>query len=363
ILAGMPKSLIRLGEIRITPAQRRNVQTVLRRGWVTEGPFTRELESVWARFVGTRHAVACSNGTVGLMLALQCLSVDRRRPVLVPALTFPATVNAALLTGYPVRLVDVGEDFLMRPADAEVRGAQGIMPVHLFGYACDMDHIGRLARRHKAWVLEDACEAAGTMADGGRVGSFGDAAVFSFYASHNLQAGELGVVTTNSSRLAHLMRSVKNHGRVPPSIEFKHARVGYNFKTTEFAGAFAVPEIAAARETMRRRADHVRTLNRMIRNPNLRTPRYDPRVSYLGYPLIALNGKRDRFCAALARANVQFRKMFPCLTRQGAYRKYPWAQQRFPIAEKLDRLGFYVPCHQYLVSADLNRIADALNRA
>lgn len=357
----MDRIMIRLGEIRVSPEQRRNVEAVLQQGWVTEGPFTRKLEAKWSRFVGTRHAVACSNGTAGLMLALHCLSEDRRRPVVVPALTFPATINAALLTGYPVRIVDVGEDFLMRPTDADIRGAQGIIPVHLFGYACDMKHLGRLASRHRAWVLEDACEAAGTLTESGRVGSLGDAAVFSFYASHNLQAGELGIVMTDNARLADRMRVVKNHGRVPPNSEFTHSRVGFNFKTTEFASAFAIPEIAAARVTVSRRAENVRYLNRAIRAPGLRLPRYDRRVSYLCYPLVAVDGRRNRYCAALSRAGIEFRKMFPSITRQPAYARSPWAKRRFPVAEKLARHGFYVPCHEHLSSRDLDRIAATLN--
>jgi perosamine synthetase len=216
-------------------------------GWVSSvGTFVTRFETAFAEYCGAEHAVTCSNGTTALHLALLALGVKPGDEVIVPTLTYVATANAVVYCGAtPVFVDSEPETWNMDPAQIEnlvTARTKGIIVVHLFGHAVDMDPIVALARRRGLFVLEDAAESPGAEYKGRRAGALGDAATFSFFGNKIITTGEGGMVTTNDASLAAEMRRLKNHG-MDPNRKYWFETVGFNYRLTNVASAIGLAQL------------------------------------------------------------------------------------------------------------------------
>lgn len=361
---------ISIGDLQLSQAAKDNLDSVIRSNRVTEHKMVRRFEDAWAEYIGVSHCVAMSSGWGALVVALSAarilLDLEPKAAVLTTPLTYIATISAILCAGLYPAFTDVDpETFCMvgkfYPSLA--------LPVDLMGYA---------AKIPPGPVIEDAAEAHGTIdAHGRKCGSRGWAGCFSFYVAHNIQAGEMGCITTNDREFAALCRSLKAQGRActcrvctrstycPHTDEtdprFTHERWGYNFKSNEFAAAIALAQVAEADEIKERRLDNVDILNSLLVGMcryGLRLPYFDERVSYMGYPLVLDDWHdREKVCRELEKQGIETRPLFGAVHRQPAW-KYPVG--RYPIAERLGRQGFYIGCHQYLSRGDLNYMAEVI---
>ncbi|WP_421787349.1 UDP-4-amino-4,6-dideoxy-N-acetyl-beta-L-altrosamine transaminase [Hyphobacterium sp.] len=205
------------------------VTRVLKTDFLTCGPEIDRFERAFEKATGAGHAIACSNGTAALHLALAGLGVGDGDICIVPTITFVATANAVLYCGGRVFFADVdpATGLMTRAtlADAMARAGgpvKAILPVHLGGQSCDMAAIADLAREHGAAIVEDSCHAIGTRRSGGQVGDgrFCDAATFSFHPVKTLAAGEGGAITTNDAELAERLRRLRSHGITRETGEF-----------------------------------------------------------------------------------------------------------------------------------------------
>ncbi|HKZ42050.1 MAG TPA: DegT/DnrJ/EryC1/StrS family aminotransferase, partial [Candidatus Hodarchaeales archaeon] len=194
-----------------------SVLEVLKSGHLAEGEKTKELEKAFAEFVGIRHAILVTNGTMALHLALEALEVDPGSEIITPAFTFIASSNSAAFVGAIPKFADIdSKTFNLDPEKIEAqitRKTKAIMPVHIFGMPANMPAIMEIAKKHNLLVIEDAAQAHGAKIDGKHVGSFGEIGCFSFYVTKNMISGEGGMVVTNDDDLAAKCRSIKNHGR------------------------------------------------------------------------------------------------------------------------------------------------------
>jgi dTDP-4-amino-4,6-dideoxygalactose transaminase len=217
----------------VQPSLDAAVASVIASGRFVGGPLVEEFEQRWAEYCGVGHAVGVANGTDALALALRGLGVGAGDEVLVPANTFVATPEAVVAAGAVPVFVDVDpETLLIDFEDAQsavTRRTAAVIPVHLFGQPVDPTTLEAFARRHGLAVIEDAAQAHGALAaDGRRVGTFGDAACFSFYPGKNLGAlGDGGAVVTDDASLAKRIRSIADHGRSPVS-KHVHDHIGVN---------------------------------------------------------------------------------------------------------------------------------------
>ncbi|MEO5335311.1 MAG: UDP-4-amino-4,6-dideoxy-N-acetyl-beta-L-altrosamine transaminase [Magnetospirillum sp. WYHS-4] len=210
------------------------VAAALRGELLTTGPAVAAFEAALAKTVGASGAVSCSSGTAALHLAALALGLGPGDWVVVPAITFLATANAARYVGAEVQFADVDPDSgLMRPEDLEValaaakaagRRVKAVFPVHLAGQACDMEAIAAIARREGGAVVEDACHALGTTYGNGawRVGgcAHADMTVFSFHPVKTVAMGEGGAVTANDPALAARLALLRSHGMVREPRDF-----------------------------------------------------------------------------------------------------------------------------------------------
>jgi len=242
-----PQSFIPISNPALVGNELKYVTDCVQSSWISSvGTYVQKFEEAFAGFCGSEHAVACSNGTTALHLALLALGVKPGDEVIVPTLTYVATANAVVYCGATPVFVDGEPDtWNMDPERIEALitpRTKGIIPVHLFGHACEMDAIMEIAQRRGLFVLEDAAEAPGAEFRGKRVGSIGHAATFSFFGNKIITTGEGGMVTTDDRALADEMRRLKNHG-MDPQRKYWFPTVGYNYRMTNVACAIGLAQL------------------------------------------------------------------------------------------------------------------------
>lgn len=324
-------------------------------------------EEDFARFCGVDHAIGVGNGTDALFLALMALGIGQGDEVLVPANTFIATSEAVSAVGATPVFVDV--DPLTALIDYEAMEAaitsrtSAVIPVHLYGRACDMLRIMETARRHGIAVVEDAAQAHGARWNGKRVGGFGDAACFSFYPGKNLGAyGDAGAVVTNDDSLATRVRLLKNHGR---DQKYIHKTEGYNSRLDNIQAAVLgvkLPHLDAwnrAREVAARR---YRDMLDEISKIQMLAPAADGEHVYHLFVICCAN--RDVVKSQLRDTGVAAGVHYPLpLHLQPAYEHLGYKLGTFPHAEKLAETILSLPMYAELTPQQQEVVCTALRAA
>jgi dTDP-4-amino-4,6-dideoxygalactose transaminase len=227
----------------VGPEEIAAVTAVLESGMLAGGGRVAELEARWAAFVGTKHAIAVSNGTVAEMCIFAGLGLGPGDEVITVGYTFGATVSSIMSTGATPVFVDIERDTYVIDASlieaAITPRTRAICPVHLFGLPVDLGMVMAIADRHGLAVVEDACQAHGAESRGRRVGSFGHGA-FSLYGTKNMTTGEGGLVTTDDDRLADWIRLYRNQGM---RERYHHEILGYNFRLSDIAAAIGLCQL------------------------------------------------------------------------------------------------------------------------
>ncbi len=235
-----------------------SVLETMRSGWLTTGPKTKLFEKQIADYVGAAHCVALNSCTAALHLALLAVGVGPGDEVITSPITFASTANVIVHCGATPVFADVEPDTFNMAADrfaaAITPKTKAVIPVHLFGQACDMDAINAIARRHGIAVIEDAAHAIGTEYRGQRVGGSGNLTAFSFYATKNITSGgEGGALTTNDAALAERLAIMSLHGISKDAWKrystsgYKHWDIiypGYKYNMFDLQAAIAIPQLA-----------------------------------------------------------------------------------------------------------------------
>lgn len=229
-----------------------NVVECVETGWVSrKGKFVTQFEETFAKYLGVKYAISTSNGTAALHLALVSLGIGEGDEVLVPTFTYIATANAVVYTGAKPIFCKVNPDTLcIDIEDAAKRctsKSKAVIPVHLNGYPVDMHSLLRLAIDEGLLIIEDACQALGSVYKGHKLGSVGNIGCFSFFANKQITTGEGGMCTTNSKILADRMRMLRDHGRTNGNA-YSHETIGFNYHMTNLQAAIGLPQIREIEE-------------------------------------------------------------------------------------------------------------------
>ena len=245
--------------------------------WISgHGDYIRRLEVEFAAMVGVDHAIAVSNGTAALHVALLALGIGPGDEVIVPDLTFAATINAVIYCGATPVIVDIDPvTWGLSIPDIErviTPRTKAIIAVHLYGRPADIGTLKDWAKSRRLWLIEDAAEAHGARYEGRRVGQFGDIGCFSFFANKVMTTGEGGICVTNSESLARQMIDLRNHG-MRPDRAYWHEQVGYNYRMTNLQAALGVAQL----DRLPARLQRNRRLDRLYRQhlegiPGVRFP-------------------------------------------------------------------------------------------
>ena len=220
------------------------VADVLRSGNYVSGKLVEEFGRRFADYVGVEHAVAVSNGTAAIHAALAAHDLQPGDEVIVPALTFFSTATAVVHAGGVPVFADISfKNYCLDPADLEralTPRTVGIIPVHYFGHAAEMDAINAFAEAHGLFVIEDCAQSHGTLYKGRQTGALADMGAFSFFATKHMTTGEGGIVTTNDADKAHFMRQFRSHGMTG---RHDHGILGYNYRMSEINAAIGLPQL------------------------------------------------------------------------------------------------------------------------
>lgn len=347
-----PFRRVGVGTADISADDKRRVAAVLESGRLSAGPMMAEFEARFAELHACQHAAMCNSGTGALQLALQALKERYGWPdggeVLVPAMTFVATVNVVLFNRLTPVLVDIDPvTFTLNPAlmEAEITARTvAVIPVHLFGQPADMTSIMAVASRRGLRVVEDSAETAFATHRGRPVGSFGDFGCFSTYMAHLVTTGVGGLALTNDAENAVRFRSLMNHGRNPRYLtidddevsddeelmrivwsRYEFTSIGQSYRATEMEAALGIGQLERHPSMLARRRAVAAQLAEALASPDLQLPTIADgnEHAFMMFPIICKrSGLRDRLVVALERAGVETRFLLPILG-QPCYRGIP----------------------------------------
>ena len=343
------------------------VLDVLRSGNLALGPVYRRFEEAFAATAGTRYAVACSSGTAGLHATLARLGVGPGDEVITSSFSFISSANVILFQHATPVFAEMDElTFNIDPDAVEAAitpRTKAILPVHIFGYPCQIDRISEIARRHGLPVIEDACEALGASLDGRPVGSFGNPAVYGFYPNKQITTGEGGMITTDDPDIERELRSIVNQGRSDSGDWLVHQRLGFNFRMDEMSAAVGLAQLEKLEMMLEGRARVARRYNQLLEGmPGVERPYEGPHPrSWFIYP-VRLDSSIDRQAVieGMAERGVATRPYLPAIHLQPEYRRLGMREGMLPVTERVSRSTLALPFFVQLDDQDIEYVCASL---
>jgi dTDP-4-amino-4,6-dideoxygalactose transaminase len=345
---------IRLGWPDVGQAELDEVAGVLESGMLTMGPKVAELEAEIARACEVEHALAVSSGTAALHLAVLALGLDPGDEVLVPAYTFPATANVVALAGLRPVLVDVDPETMNIDPSRVVVGprTKAILAVHLFGRPARLDELPDTLP-----LLEDAAGALGAERQGRRCGGLGLLGCLSFHPRKIVTTGEGGAVTTNDAAIAEAVAAGRNHGwraLAPPDMP----AAAPNYRLSDILCAVGLPQMRRLRKLLAERARVADGYTERLRDLPVLLPGADAGDVHGWQAYVIQVDDRDRVLHELRAQGIEAQIGTYALHLLGAYGD----QGSFPGASRVFERALALPLHTRLTEADLDRVAQALDR-
>lgn len=346
--------------------EKKYVNECLDSTWISsKGKFISLFEQKFAEYVGINHAVTVCNGTVALHVALLALGIGPGDEVIVPTLTYIASVNAITYTGAkPIFVDSLQSNWQMDPNDIEAKlskRTRAIMVVHLYGHPCDMDAIMDIARKNNLYVIEDCAEAIGSRFEGQHVGTFGDIATFSFYGNKTITTGEGGMVVTSDKKIFQKIFHLKGQG-LAEGREYWHDIIGYNYRMTNICAAIGLAQLEQVETFL--------TKKRQIANwysqefaacPDIK---FQPEIGdvYNSYWMCSIliddSNKRDALRSRLVEKGIETRPFFWPVHLMPMY----YQNEHFPVAEELATRGINLPSYPMLTKEQVHFIASEIIR-
>jgi len=348
------------------------VSEAVKSGWVSsKGKFIEEFEENFAKYIGAKYAIATSNGTSALHLALIALGIDHKHDLIIPTLTFASVANAVIYTGSKPVLIDSHPEYwCIDPEKIENKigkSTKAIIPVHLYGHPCNIESIMKIAKEHNLYVIEDCAEAHGAQYKGKRVGSFGDIACFSFYGNKIITTGEGGMCLTNDEELADKMRILRDHG-MRPERRYWHEIIGFNYRMTNLQAALGVAQLEKIDVFIKRKREIAETYNSLLKDvKGIALPPEMPWAKnvYWLYSILVDEKEsgisRDKLMINLAENGFETRRFFYPIHTMPPYKKY--AGDDFHVAERLSSCGINLPSGIKLTKEEIEDIAQLILNA
>jgi dTDP-4-amino-4,6-dideoxygalactose transaminase len=354
------------------------VLQVLRSGWLVQGPKVAEFERDVASYVGAQYAIATSNCTTALHLALVLHGIGPGDEVIVPSFTFIATANAVVYTGATPVFVDIDPwSYNMDPSGVEAAitpRTKAIMPVHQLGLAADVDRLAAIARHHHIVLIEDAAPAIGAMYKGRRVGGLGNTTCFSFHPRKVITTGEGGMILTDSMALAERARTLRAHGMsVSDLARHNFSRVvieeyeelGYNYRMTDVQAAIGIEQLKRLDEIIERRcAVACRYTEALADIERVQLPfsSHDTPHTYQSYMIgLApdLGISREQLMERLLAIGIATRRGAMAIHLEPYYReRYP--KVRLPATETATRQTLLLPIYATMTSTEQEYVIEHL---
>lgn len=337
---------------------------VLENSWYIDGKEDKAFEDAFAIYCDCKYCVGNGNGLDALMLSLKALGITDGDEVIVPSNTFIATALAVTYTGAtPVFVEPDIRTYNIDPARIEEKitgKTKAIMPVHLYGQPCDMDPIMEIAKKHNLYVIEDCAQAHGATYKGKVIGSFGDAAGFSFYPGKNLGAlGDAGATVTNNEELAKKIRALGSYGS---DYKYHHIYKGNNSRLDELQAAFLSAKLPLMDKVSENRRAIAKRYMEGITNSKIILP-FVPEYAVPVWHVFAVRTEnRDALAQHLADRGIGTNKHYPIpMHLQECYKDLGIAEGSLPIAEEISATELSLPMYYGMTDAEIDYVIDAVN--
>ena len=339
-------------------------ERVYNRSWYIEGVEDETFEKAFAEYCESKYCVGVGNGLDSLFLALKAMGIKEGDEVIVPSNTYIATALAVTYTGAtPIFVEPDIRTFNIDPTKIEAAitdKTKVIMPVHLYGQACDMDPIMEVAKKYNLYVVEDCAQAHGAKYKGKVIGSFGDAAGFSFYPGKNLGAlGDAGATVTNNEELAKKVRALGNYGS---DYKYHHIYQGNNSRLDELQAAFLAAKLPHLNKVNAERRKIAQKYLAGINNPEIILP-FVPEYAEPVWHIFGIRcNRRDELEKFLNDAGISTNKHYPIpMHLQGCYADLGFKKGDYPIAEEISETELSIPMYYGMTDEEVQYVIDRMN--
>jgi len=360
------------------------LKRVLESGWVMQGPKVEKFESIFARYVGTKYAIAASSGTTALHLALLAAGIGEGDEVITCAFSFIATANSIRYSGaHPVfcdidietynldpekvlHFIDSGCTWNKRSKVLKNkrtgRKVKAIMPVDQVGLPADLDKIKTIAKKYRLQLIEDGACALGSRYKGKRIGKIADITCFSFHPRKIITTAEGGMITTDDAKAKEIMLQLRSHGQAKDG---RYPLQGYNYRMSDLHASLGIAQmkklnrILSARRYLAKRYDNYLAGIDIIRLPHIpqyATPNYQSYTIRILYKAQIL---RSRIIGELAKIGITAKEGITAIHKEPYYRKL-LGNIKLPLTEEANRSTLMIPLYPSLKKTEQNRIIKAI---
>jgi len=353
--------------------EKKAVLEVLKTPNLSLGPKVKEFEEKIAKFVGVKYAVAVNSGTSALHLIIRALGIKDGDEVITTPFSFIASANCILYERAKPVFVDIDEKTLnIDPSKIEekiTKKTKAILAVDVFGHPADWDALEKIAKKHNLLLIEDSAEALGSKYKGKKCGSFGNAAILSFYPNKQITTSEGGVILTNSKKLADSCQNMANQGRrIKNGKWLEHIRLGYNYRMPEVCAAMGIAQLNRINEILKKREKVAKIYNKKLKDfSEIKIPYVAPdvKMSWFVYvvklPKKYSKGNRDKIIEKMLKRGVQCSNYFQPIHLQPFYWKmFGFKSGSFPICENISQRTIALPFYNDLKEKEINYIVKNL---
>ncbi len=337
---------------------------VYNRSWYIEGIEDENFEKAFANYCNVKHCVGVGNGLDALTLSLKALNIGAGDEVIIPSNTFIATALAVTYTKATPVLVDPDiRTFNIDSAKISEKitaNTKAIIPVHLYGQACDMEPIMKIAKEYGLYIIEDCAQAHGATYHGRVIGSFGDAAGFSFYPGKNLGAlGDAGAIVTNNQDLANKVRALGNYGS---DYKYHHIYQGNNSRLDEIQAAFLNVKLRHLQQMNRERQRIAQKYLDGIKHDEVILP-YVPEYTNPVWHIFGIRCRqRENLEKWLNNAGIGTNKHYPIpIHMQECYKDLGYHEGDFPMAEEISKTELSLPMYYGMTEEEVQYVIDTIN--
>ena len=366
------KFKIRVAEPNITEEDAKAVYQAIKENCLSgSGPYNKQFEDEFSKYIGTKNAIAVNSGTAALHLSLEVLGIKNGAEVITTPFTFAATSNVIVLQNAKPVFVDIeSETFNIDPSKIEsaiTDKTKAIMPIHYAGQCCEMDYINELAQKHNLVVIEDAAPALGATYKGKKAGTLGDIAGFSFFPDKNMTTGEGGMIVTNDSEIADRCQTLKKNGA---PTRYYNTFIGWNFKMPDLNAALGISQLKRIESIVEAKNIRAKIYDELLSSINgITAPivREYNRSAYTLYSIL-MDSKtlREKIRIGLEKQGIESRINFPSMHLQPAYvEKYGSGNGKYPVSENMSDCILGLPIYINMAQSEqelvVNTIKELMN--
>lgn len=343
-------------------------------GWISsEGPFISSFEEKFSNYIGCDYGIAVSNGSAALDIAIKALNIGPGDEVIIPTFTIISPAQSVVTAGAIPVLIDSDPltwNMDVTQIEAKITPkTKAILVVHIYGLPVDMEPVLQLAKKYNLKVIEDAAEMHGQTYKGKMCGSFGDISIFSFYPNKHITTGEGGMLLTNDDELAKRCKKLRNLCFEPNGPRFVHHELGWNYRMTNLQAALGLAQLEQIDNFIEKKKvmgtvyqkelSHLKTKGYLL---PLEKTDYSENIYWVFGLVAPEQDQKEKMVLHLTENKIGTRPFFWCMHEQPVFQKMGlFRNEKYPVAEKLARNGFYLPSGLGLQSQEMKTIIQKIN--